>query len=108
LTAHQHERVRLCVGILLGEERRLDDCVAACEDLGARDDLRQEDLAALPHIAEVEHRDGHALLEDRLGVHPGVHEALCGAHAGVEVGHDQGSLQDLEVVRHAGSNVTGG
>ncbi len=94
------DRVGLGVAVALGEQRGLDDRVAPLEHLGAGDDLGQEHLAALPHLAEVEHRDGHALLEDPLRVGARIDEALRRRDAEVEVRGDQRALEDFEVFLH--------
>jgi hypothetical protein len=103
--AQDHERGLRVTRLALGEQDGLDDLVALLEHRGRRDDLGQEDLAALPHLAEVEHRHGHALLEDHLRVDPRVDEALSGTQGRIAVGPDQGPPEKVEVFGHVRSPV---
>ncbi len=47
----QYQGVRFGIGVLLRQQHRLDDRVARFEDLRGSDHLRQEHLAAFPHLA---------------------------------------------------------
>ena len=80
--------------------------VARLEDLGGGDDLGQEHLAPLPHLAQVEHGHGHALLQDPLGVGAVVDQPLHRRDTQVQVGDDQRPLQYLEVFVHRMRSLT--
>ncbi|HEX2425966.1 MAG TPA: hypothetical protein VHM47_08800 [Actinomycetota bacterium] len=82
------------------EQNGLDDRVALLEDLRRRDDLREEHLSALPHLAEREHRLRHPGLEDDGGIHPRVGQPPGGRDGDVPVGGDERATELVEVLFH--------
>jgi hypothetical protein len=100
LDGREHDQLRrLGVGARR-EEDRLDDRVALLEDLRRRDDLREEHLSALPHLAEREHRLRHPGLEDDGGIHPRVDQPPGGRDGDVPVGGDERATELVEVLLH--------